>query len=141
MTEEDRTLKSFFHRKFGVMGNKADNSCQEYGRRILKMVFGFVQYVFQIFFGLVYRGNKECMPPIKDLLLLESASTIAMKIRSGKVSLSFLSVKNSTELINTIDIDITELILISCPMSHNLTLKFVLNLIKARYAFSKAYYY
>lgn len=68
------------------MGNKADNSCQEYGRRILKVVFGFVQYVFQIFFGLVYRGNKECMPPIKDLLLLESASTIAMKIRSGKVT-------------------------------------------------------
>lgn len=75
---------------------KADNSGQEYGRRFLKMVFGIVQYVFQIFFGLVYRGSKECMPPIKDLGLLESASTIAMKIRSGKVSFFFCQLKNST---------------------------------------------
>lgn len=86
VTVRDRKFKSFFHKKFAVMG-KEENSGHEYGRRILRVVFGFVQYVFQIFFGLVYRGNKECMPPIKDLLLLESASTIAMKIRSGKVSL------------------------------------------------------
>ncbi|ERL84449.1 hypothetical protein D910_01881 [Dendroctonus ponderosae] len=67
------------------MGN--ENSWNDYGRRISKVIFAFVEYVFQVLFGLVYGGGaKQSMPPIEDLLLLESASTIALKIRTQKIT-------------------------------------------------------
>lgn len=71
---------------------KGDKTWNDYGRRVTRVIFGFVECIFQLLFGLVYGGRKECMPPIKDLLLLESASSIALKIRTRKVSLMYFLV-------------------------------------------------
>lgn len=74
-------------RRFGKMGK--ENSWNDFGRQVSKVIFAFVEYVFQVLFGLVYGGGaNQSMPPIEDLLLLESASTIALKIRTQKVSLT-----------------------------------------------------
>ncbi|XP_060521620.1 fatty-acid amide hydrolase 2 [Cylas formicarius] len=61
-----------------------NSSVRQYVKRILRIVHGFVEVFLHWLFGLVYGGAKQSMPPIKDLLLLESATEIAMKIRSGK---------------------------------------------------------
>ncbi|KAL1497434.1 hypothetical protein ABEB36_008408 [Hypothenemus hampei] len=65
---------------------KSRNTWNNYVRRVVKVIFGIVEHLFQLFFRLVNGGTKECMPPIKDLLLLDSASTIAMKIRTKKIT-------------------------------------------------------
>lgn len=63
-----------------------NHALRDYGRRISKVIFGLIEVFFHRLFTIVYGRNKESMPPIKDLLLLESATTIAFKIRSKKVS-------------------------------------------------------
>lgn len=70
----------------GKMDKSENGTPNDYGRRILQVVFGFMECIFQFLFGLIYRGKKESMPPIQDLLLLESATTIAFKIRSKKIT-------------------------------------------------------
>ncbi|XP_050299123.1 fatty-acid amide hydrolase 2 [Anthonomus grandis grandis] len=67
------------------MGNQ-NNLWNDYQRRFLKIVFGFLECIVQFLFGLVYGGKKEAMPPITDLMLLESASSIALKIRTKKIT-------------------------------------------------------
>ncbi|CAG9767330.1 unnamed protein product [Ceutorhynchus assimilis] len=66
------------------MGERDES--KSYSHRISKLIFAFVECFFQFLFGLVYGGAKEAMPPIKDLLLLESASAIALKIRTKKIT-------------------------------------------------------
>lgn len=39
----------------------------------------------RLLFSVVYSGSKEKVPPINNMLLLESASSLAQKIRSRKV--------------------------------------------------------
>ncbi|XP_066259735.1 fatty-acid amide hydrolase 2 [Euwallacea similis] len=83
VTVQEKHSRPIFQSKFLNMG-KVD--WRDYSRRLLNVVFSFIQYLFQLFFGIVYGGEKESMPSIKDVLLLDSASTIAMKIRTGKIT-------------------------------------------------------
>lgn len=59
---------------------------RRYARATLRVAQGVIEVLVHWLFGLVYGGPGRSMPPIKDLLLLDSASTVALKIRTGKVS-------------------------------------------------------
>lgn len=58
---------------------------KQYARAALRIVQGLIEVVVHWLFGFVYGGPGQSMPPIKDLILLDSASTIAFKIRTRKV--------------------------------------------------------
>lgn len=60
---------------------------RQYSRAALRIIQGVIEVVVHWLFGFVYGGPGESMPPIRNLILLDSASTIALKIRTGKVSL------------------------------------------------------
>ncbi|KAJ8915132.1 hypothetical protein NQ315_000384 [Exocentrus adspersus] len=64
---------------------RSNNSLKAYYKRALKVVYGVVEVFFHWLFGLIYWGTGASMPPITDLLLLESATSIAYKIRTGKI--------------------------------------------------------
>jgi len=51
------------------------------------LVFRIVEVLSNVFFWVVYHGSGEKMPPIQNLLLLDTATAIAHKIRTRKVSL------------------------------------------------------
>lgn len=57
-----------------------------YVRQALRVLYGILEVFFHWLFGLVYGGDGKSMPPITDLLLLESASSIAYKIRTRKIT-------------------------------------------------------
>lgn len=57
-----------------------------FARRFERLVFRFVEFFFGLLFRLVYRGPGEQVPPIRNLLLLDSATTLALKIRTKKVT-------------------------------------------------------
>ena len=65
---------------------------KQFTKAVIRVVHGVVEVLFHFLFKLVYGGPGEQMPPIKDLLLLESASSIARKIRTRKVSFSLLPI-------------------------------------------------
>ncbi|XP_074040360.1 fatty-acid amide hydrolase 2 isoform X1 [Leptinotarsa decemlineata] len=67
---------------------KNDSSFKVYKRRIIRIVYGIIEMCFHWLFGLVYGGKGKSMPPITDLLLLESATSIALKIRTKKITSS-----------------------------------------------------
>lgn len=62
-----------------------NNSVRLYVRQVFRVLYGVLEVFFHWLFGMVYGGDGESMPPITDLLLLESASSIAYKIRNRKV--------------------------------------------------------
>lgn len=49
---------------------------------VLRVIF---DYSSRFIFGLIYRNKSDCLPPIEDLTLLESATSLAEKIRKGKI--------------------------------------------------------
>ncbi|GLH14808.1 Glutamyl-tRNA(Gln) amidotransferase subunit A, mitochondrial [Gryllus bimaculatus] len=57
-----------------------------FARRLERLAFRFVEFVFGALFRLLYRGPGEQVPPISNLLLLDSATTLAHKIRTKKVT-------------------------------------------------------
>ncbi|CAG9864822.1 unnamed protein product [Phyllotreta striolata] len=63
-----------------------NSSFKSYKKAAIRIVHGVVEMIFHWLFGLVYGGKQKTMPPIKDLLLLESATSLARKIRTGKVT-------------------------------------------------------
>lgn len=65
-------------------------SVKAYGRSVFRVVHGVFEMFFHWLFGLVYGGKQKTMPPISDLLLLESATSLAHKIRTKKVILFLL---------------------------------------------------
>lgn len=68
---------------------------RQYARATLRIVQGVIEVVMHWLFGFAYGGPGQSMPPIKDLILLDSATTIAFKIRTGKVSpCTFIAVLN-----------------------------------------------
>lgn len=85
-----QTIKTF-HKKIQRVERKMERSSTVV---TLKMVFKrVIHYTWLVFSLLVRRimvwsyGEKgESMPPITDLLILDSASSLATKIRTGKVS-------------------------------------------------------
>lgn len=56
------------------------------GRAIGAYIFGMLQLFFRQIFRLIYGAKGESMPPITDAILLESATSLAKKIRSQEVS-------------------------------------------------------
>lgn len=58
---------------------------RQYTRAALRIVQGVIEVVVHWLFGFVYGGPGQKMPPIRDLILLDSATTIAFKIRTKKV--------------------------------------------------------
>lgn len=58
---------------------------KKYARAGLRIVQGVIEVFVHWLFGLVYGGPGQSMPPIKNLILLDSATTIALKIRTKKV--------------------------------------------------------
>jgi hypothetical protein len=50
-----------------------------------RLLFRIVEVVSSVLFWVVYHGSGEKMPPIENLLLLDSATAIAHKIRTRKV--------------------------------------------------------
>jgi hypothetical protein len=52
-----------------------------------RLLFRVVEVVSNVLFWVVYHGSGEKMPPIQNLLLLDTATAIAHKIRTRKVSL------------------------------------------------------
>lgn len=65
----------------------SSNLVQKYIRTVSRILHSFVEVVMRFLLRLVYGGPGERMPPIKNLLLLESASSLALKIRTKKVNL------------------------------------------------------
>lgn len=59
---------------------------RQYARAFLRIVQGLIEVAVHWMFGAVYGSRGKRMPPIRDLVLLDSATTIAFKIRTGKVS-------------------------------------------------------
>ncbi|XP_968383.1 fatty-acid amide hydrolase 2 [Tribolium castaneum] len=58
----------------------------QFGKSVIRILHGLVECFFHCVFKLVYCGSGQKMPPIKDLLLLESATSIAHKIRTKKIT-------------------------------------------------------
>lgn len=58
---------------------------RKYARAGLRIVQGVIEVFVHWLFGIVYGGTGQSMPPIKNLILLDSATTIALKIRTKKV--------------------------------------------------------
>lgn len=65
--------------------NMGDDNIKKFKRTVVKILFNFVQVVCRFMLKIVYGGPGQKMPPIKNLLLLDSASTLALKIRTKKV--------------------------------------------------------
>lgn len=61
------------------------NTMRKYTDTVLKILYAFVQVVVRFLLKIVYGGPGQKMPPVKNLLLLESASSLALKIRTKKV--------------------------------------------------------
>lgn len=64
------------------------STVKTYTRHFLKFIGAFLEIFFHWLFSLVYSGSKISMPPINDLLLLESATSLAHKIRTRKIKSS-----------------------------------------------------
>lgn len=58
-------------------------------RNVFRIIHSFVEVIMRFLLRLVYGGPGELMPPIKNLILLESASSLALKIRTKKVLIYF----------------------------------------------------
>ena len=54
----------------------------------ISLLFRIFQFICNLCFWLIYRNEKPVkLPDIDNLMLLESASSLALKIRNRKVSL------------------------------------------------------
>lgn len=65
---------------------KPKSLVRQYARATVRLLHAVVEVIVRCFFRLLYGRTGQKMPPIRDLLLLESASSIAYKIRTKKVS-------------------------------------------------------
>lgn len=63
-----------------------ENSKYKYIRAFSRILHSFVETIMRFLLRLVYGGPGDKMPPIKNLLLLESASSLALKIRTKKIT-------------------------------------------------------
>ncbi|XP_063244064.1 fatty-acid amide hydrolase 2-A isoform X2 [Bacillus rossius redtenbacheri] len=59
---------------------------KKFSRLAVKCILRFVQLCTHALLWIFYHGSGEQMPPIKDLLLLDTATALALKIRSQKVT-------------------------------------------------------
>lgn len=68
------------------MSSSASGYLQDLGRVVGRVIFRSIELVARLIFSVVYHGAKTKVPPIHNKLLRESASTLALKIRTGKVT-------------------------------------------------------
>lgn len=61
-------------------------SVQRLQKVIARVLHRIVELAARLLFSIVYYGSRETVPPIKNMLLLESASSLAFKIRTKKVT-------------------------------------------------------
>lgn len=66
----------------GSSSNMSVRSLKQVAARVFHRV---VELVARALFSIVYLGSKEKVAPISNMLLLESASSLAFKIRTRKV--------------------------------------------------------
>lgn len=59
---------------------------KRYSKATIRLLHGCVEVFMRCIFRLIYGRTGQKMPPIKDLILLESATSVAYKIRTKKVS-------------------------------------------------------
>lgn len=85
------------------MARNNNNVLRQFSRQVLKVIFGIIDIVFHKLFELVYGKKGKCMPPISDLLLLESATTIAYKIRTRKVSTLISIIRDFLECLSRLN--------------------------------------
>lgn len=55
-------------------------------RRVETFLHSLVCFVFRVIVTWIYGEKGQSMPPISDVTLLESATSLALKIRSKKVT-------------------------------------------------------
>lgn len=59
---------------------------RQYCRATLRILYRLYDFLVKMLFTFIYGKTGRKMPPIRNLLLLDSASTLAYKIRTKKVS-------------------------------------------------------
>ncbi|CAH0564319.1 unnamed protein product [Brassicogethes aeneus] len=65
---------------------KNTSNFQRYLKQFIKLLFGLVECFVHWLFSKIYRKDESKLPPIEDFILMDSASTLAMKIRTGKLT-------------------------------------------------------
>lgn len=93
-----KILKTF-HNKMNGMSNTESNNISENQdmisrprkppsliKTVINIIHRFLIVVLRAILDFWYKGKEKSMPPIEDLLLLESATSLAHKIRVQKVS-------------------------------------------------------
>ncbi|KAK9752772.1 Amidase [Popillia japonica] len=85
------------------IGAMSDNRSlgRKYYKATLRIVYRMYDFLVRMLFTLIYGKTGKKMPPIRNLLLLDSASTLAYKIRTKKVT--------SEEVLNSFIDRITEI--------------------------------
>nr|CAD7395460.1 unnamed protein product [Timema cristinae] len=63
----------------------ASTTVKNVSRVLMRLSHRFIEMVVRCLLQLIYRGPGEQLPPIQDLLLLDSASALAYKIRTRKI--------------------------------------------------------
>ncbi|XP_044739215.1 fatty-acid amide hydrolase 2 [Chrysoperla carnea] len=67
---------------------KNESKVKKFKKTVIRVIHGIIEFVIRGLLHLIYRGPGESMPPIKDLILLESATSLAYKIRTKKLKSS-----------------------------------------------------
>lgn len=72
-------------------------------RRVESFLHSLVCFIFRVIVTWLYGEKGQSMPPINDVILLESASSLALKIRTKQVT-SNISKKNILKKIKKLSI-------------------------------------
>lgn len=70
------------------MNNPKSKKKMGFVKSVINIVHRFLVLMFRMLIQFLYGEKGESMPPIKNLILLDSATTLAYKIRTRKVCTS-----------------------------------------------------
>lgn len=68
------------------MGEKQPNQTRQFFKAIANIIHRFICLIGRFIFKKVYGEKGDKVPPVKNLLLLDPATVLAMKIRTRKVT-------------------------------------------------------
>lgn len=81
-----RRQKTIKYKRFDMDRDPSPPKPRSFGKIVANLFQRFLVLVVRFFFkNVIYGAKGQSMPPIKNLLLLEPASVLAMKIRTKKV--------------------------------------------------------
>lgn len=81
----------FKYERFDMENSSRAVKKRSFGKVVVNLIQRFIEVFARFIFKNVIYGEKgQSMPPIKNLLLLEPATVLAMKIRQQKVRCSFI---------------------------------------------------